>query len=371
MARPSTANRTVRRAAPAARSRVAGRPTDVGYSVDLDVRTAFDFVLSAHAHAWEGREEELLPEDRRWLAEARARVGQALSDPFVFGTTEAQGFVGELSYLLAERPDIRKAADVVRLLGETADEEIVHALLKELLDDEQLRPGLERALTGDAAAVGEFETAWTALHGDMPLEAILHDPAGSVGRLRSGLQAWLEPFVEIEDHVEQIIERDAEQRTADLRSLPPAEAIERTTGGFRWLAAPRVQRVILAPTYFGRPYNWLYGAANWRLIVYPVWDETLDEVDRLAPPHAAVRLYRALGDDTRLRILRMLIDQDLYLTEIAQRLELSKPTVKHHLTQLRTAGLVTVTEEGGLTYYSLRRSRVAEAGPELGRFLGI
>ena len=78
-----------------------------------------------------------------------------------------------------------------------------------------------------------------------------------------------------------------------------------------------------------------------------------------------LRLYRALGDPSRLRILRLLTDRDLYLTEIAQQMELSKPTVKHHLAALRAAGLVTVTDEGNMTYYSLRRARVAEAGPEL------
>jgi DNA-binding transcriptional ArsR family regulator len=49
---------------------------------------------------------------------------------------------------------------------------------------------------------------------------------------------------------------------------------------------------------------------------------------------------------------------------------LSKPTVSHHLALLRAAGLVTITEAGALTYYSLRRERIADAGLELGRLLG-
>ncbi|HEX7398657.1 MAG TPA: helix-turn-helix domain-containing protein [Candidatus Limnocylindrales bacterium] len=71
-----------------------------------------------------------------------------------------------------------------------------------------------------------------------------------------------------------------------------------------------------------------------------------------------------------MRILRFLADGDLHLTEIAERMGLSKPTVKHHLAQLRAAGLLTMTETGGLTDYSLRRDRVAEAGPDLARYLG-
>ena len=80
-------------------------------------------------------------------------------------------------------------------------------------------------------------------------------------------------------------------------------------------------------------------------------------------------LYRALGDETRLRILKLLSAKDLYLTEIAQQLELSKPTIKHHLTQLRVAGLVTVIESGQVMYYTLRRDRLDDAAVEIKKFL--
>ena len=43
--------------------------------------------------------------------------------------------------------------------------------------------------------------------------------------------------------------------------------------------------------------------------------------------------------------------------------------VKHHLALLRAAGLVTLTEEGGLSYYSLRRERLDDASSELKRYL--
>ena len=105
------------------------------------------------------------------------------------------------------------------------------------------------------------------------------------------------------------------------------------------------------------------------MFVYPVADASLEPLDPLAPPPGVLRLHRALGDDTRLRILRLLRDRDWYLTEIAERLELSKPTIKHHLAQLRAAGLVTLIEEGGLSYYSLRRDRLKDASADLVRYL--
>jgi DNA-binding transcriptional ArsR family regulator len=158
-------------------------------------------------------------------------------------------------------------------------------------------------------------------------------------------------------------------RAADVQALAPVELVEKTTGGLRWLSEPGIRRVILAPSYFARPYNMLLSADDWRLFGYPVADAAIEGDDALAPPQSVVRLHRALGDETRLRILKLLTDGDRYLTEIASQLELSKPTIKHHLALLRAAGLVTVTEEGGLTYYSLRRPRLDEASVELKRFL--
>jgi DNA-binding transcriptional ArsR family regulator len=135
------------------------------------------------------------------------------------------------------------------------------------------------------------------------------------------------------------------------------------------LPEPGVKRVILAPSYFSRPYNFVLAGEGWRLFGYPIADDALDAVDPLAPPQSSVRLHRALGDDTRLRILKLLAGRDLYLTEIAQLLELSKPTIKHHLALLRAAGLVTVTESGTVMYYSLRKQRLDDAASEIKAFL--
>jgi DNA-binding transcriptional ArsR family regulator len=183
------------------------------------------------------------------------------------------------------------------------------------------------------------------------------------------MHAWLPQYLEIEPRVREIIERDARLRAPDVATLRPPELIERTTAGVRWLSEPGVRRVVLAPSFLVRPYNFTFAGADWRLFIYPVADTALEPHDPLAPPTSLLRLHRALGDETRLRVLRLLRDRDMYLTEIAERLELSKPTIKHHLAQLRAAGLVTLTEEGGLSYYSLRRERLADASAELIRYL--
>ena len=72
--------------------------------------------------------------------------------------------------------------------------------------------------------------------------------------------------------------------SADRETLAPVDLIERTTGGIRWLPEPGIKRVILAPSYFSRPYNFLMNAADWRFFGYPVADDALEVRDPLAAP---------------------------------------------------------------------------------------
>jgi len=66
----------------------------------------------------------------------------------------------------------------------------------------------------------------------------------------------------------------------------------------------------------------------------------------------AARL-RAVADETRVRILRALLQKDQCVTEIAVALGLGQPTVSHHLAILRQAGLVAPRREGKRVVYAV------------------
>jgi ArsR family transcriptional regulator len=53
-----------------------------------------------------------------------------------------------------------------------------------------------------------------------------------------------------------------------------------------------------------------------------------------------VRIFKALGDETRLQIIASLEDQQRSVCELAHHLGLPQPTMSHHLKVLRDAGLV-------------------------------
>ena len=65
----------------------------------------------------------------------------------------------------------------------------------------------------------------------------------------------------------------------------------------------------------------------------------------------ASALYRLLGDDARLRLLRLLALDRLNVTELTSILGIAQSGVSRHLGLLRDGGLVSEEREGGFTYY--------------------
>src|SRR5205823_3577954 len=67
----------------------------------------------------------------------------------------------------------------------------------------------------------------------------------------------------------------------------------------------------------------------------------------------ASTLYRLLGDEARLRLLRVLARERLNVTELTGVLGLAQSGVSRHLGLLKDAGLVAEERDGGFTYYRL------------------
>lgn len=64
-------------------------------------------------------------------------------------------------------------------------------------------------------------------------------------------------------------------------------------------------------------------------------------------------ICKAMADPQRLRIVRMLRDADRCATEILEELEISQPTLSHHMKILCDCGLVRSKKEGKKTCYFL------------------
>lgn len=79
---------------------------------------------------------------------------------------------------------------------------------------------------------------------------------------------------------------------------------------------------------------------------------TEDEIGRKS------RLFKALSDPTRLKILALLSIREMCVCEIMVALGLTQPTASHHLGILQREGLVTDRHNGKWVFYSLKDQRV-------------
>ncbi len=73
---------------------------------------------------------------------------------------------------------------------------------------------------------------------------------------------------------------------------------------------------------------------------------------KTAPPQTT-KIFRALSDRTRLRILNLLQGGELCVCHIVAALEVPQPTASRHLSYLRRAGLVVARKDGLWMHYRL------------------
>ncbi|HUE98978.1 MAG TPA: metalloregulator ArsR/SmtB family transcription factor [Anaerolineales bacterium] len=72
-----------------------------------------------------------------------------------------------------------------------------------------------------------------------------------------------------------------------------------------------------------------------------------------------VLFAKAIADETRQKIMSACCCCWISVGEIVEKMDVSQPTVSHHLAILREAGLVDVREEGKQTFYTLNQQNVA------------
>jgi ArsR family transcriptional regulator, arsenate/arsenite/antimonite-responsive transcriptional repressor len=71
-----------------------------------------------------------------------------------------------------------------------------------------------------------------------------------------------------------------------------------------------------------------------------------------------VLFAKALADETRQKIMKLTCCRWISVNEIVDCLNVTQPTVSHHLAVLREAGLVDFKEDGKQTFYQLNKELV-------------
>lgn len=78
-------------------------------------------------------------------------------------------------------------------------------------------------------------------------------------------------------------------------------------------------------------------------------------------PIDPVDFTRALADETRQQIMRLCCCQWISVGEIVEKIDVTQPTVSHHLGILKQAGLVSTRRSGKMVFYKLNQKVLANA----------
>lgn len=347
-------------------------------SIELTYSPFLEAVLSLHVlaaprhhalqHAWVRRMRTLSPPLRKELSAFNFAFRGFVPD---FGYTQASdgfaSFEDELARTLASTPSAVAFAFLRPIYDHGGRRR------KELLSDDGVRrQALRRAreLGGDPrvaallfddpkelarrfelAVRGYWEEAFAAEWGR--LEPLLADAVAEAGRRLAGgdvyaLLSELPPRVRVD--------RPSEEVRIDL---PHEHTVE----------VSDARRLTLVPSAYAWPHVHVNCDEPWPLsLIYPAPFVVQEAAPRIADAEL-LRLLRALGEDTRLRALRLIAQRPRSTQELAPLLGMSEAGLSKHLRRLADAGVVQARRDGYYVLYELADSRLRALSGDLDRFL--
>jgi DNA-binding transcriptional ArsR family regulator len=226
---------------------------------------------------------------------------------------------------------------------------------------------VESAARGDTAAIEQVLEAlaeWSDKH-ELYRGLLQMDGAEVKQRIVGLLPRWYEHvFAPCEQEWREAAERDAETKRALAKRHSPEQLVELATRGYQYTPPGAIRTLVFFPSWFMRPWVILWEHKGAKIFCYPI----APPAEEGASPAEVARVYKALGDEGRLKLLRRLSEGSMRLSEAAAELGVAKSTAHHHLAILRQAGFVTIRDEDE-NVYSLRTD-LPQTGDLLTAYLG-
>ena len=195
-------------------------------------------------------------------------------------------------------------------------------------------------------------------------------PAEAGELLLQSLQAYQQVFFEEEEkRVAPVLEAGLERAQKLAKKMSATELMVELSQGvdFNQLIEGEL---IIVPAYWTTPLVVLEELdEKHTLFLFGARPAGMSATPGELVPEALLRSLKAMADTTRLKILYYLSREELTPSELSRRLRLRAPTVTHHLSELRLAGLVNLTVRGQEKFYSARREAVSAALENLDQFL--
>src|SRR5205823_6107063 len=119
-----------------------------------------------------------------------------------------------------------------------------------------------------------------------------------------------------QETAQRVLSRDAAAKRSQAGSMSPERLIEVATHGLEYRPNPWTDRVVLVPQLAMRPWNVFTVWDGATIICYPADEESI-QGDLTAPPPRLLRVHKALGDERRLRMLKVLSGGSATLQQLA------------------------------------------------------
>jgi DNA-binding transcriptional ArsR family regulator len=299
-----------------------------------------------------------------WFVRARRAASPSLKAAIkkLVGRTGPRWFL--LLGLVHEVGARRDVASLLAHLRKAPAQDVLLALLGGHLPRLRLEEGrrlVVRALAGNLDAAAEVAAR------SMPAErrAVVQlsglGPASVKALTLEVLERWDdEVFAAGRHEWSGLLQADAQAMQQASTRLTVREMIDHATRGIRYEGEAGIDRVLLVPSLVSRPWIVISEWESTKIFCYPGNPGVAAGGER---QREMIRIYRALGDETRLRILREVAGGDRRLADLAHSLGLAKSTIHSHLAILRAAGLVRLSI-GAEKRFELRKGR-----PDLNQLL--
>lgn len=125
------------------------------------------------------------------------------------------------------------------------------------------------------------------------------------------MTGWYESVIQKkEEEILSILKRDYEAKVEMNKKMKPEEFVEWATGGVHYMPEPSVHYVLLIPQMTYRPWNIEADIEDTKVFHYPVANESIHPEDPYEPNYFLVQKHKALGDEARLRIVKMLFEKN-------------------------------------------------------------
>lgn len=168
--------------------------------------------------------------------------------------------------------------------------------------------------------------------------------------LKCTLEFHTDQFDKLMDNLYKNYKSEFVKLENELKFKEPIE-ISQNIMGRNFRRKDPYDEYIFIPSYFliGKYVRYM---SDIQILVYKMIDNTEIKVDKM------FQVLKAISDSTRFEILKLLMKEPMYGKQISEIVNLTTPTISHHLEQLRSVGIIGEERIKNVKYFSANGNEI-------------